>query len=399
MLLRQWSVSIDMRDLVMERRRVQNRAAVTELRYGIHVVRGKESILGMRQTLIEFSQRCGQPGTMEDLTYFLSKPGILKRIPHLYLVVKRQDLTIDQIGVDDLMGVVLLYEYRALGIGIRAFATNDRSGRGTMLALPHHRLKVAAIASRVLLDRGAHIVMLSFRLRSRNQDEESAEGFRFPTSSRITGHWAQRKRDIAAYLPLHETYDATLASIGQKTRSNMRYYRRRAEAQLGCTLVSDVVIGRDEYLAFNRECMFAVPDYAALWRYDTQSLLTEPVMLGMKDKDGRWLGILGGRRQGDRMEILWQMNRSGLPTHSLSAVMRSYCIAQEIARGMKRLYIEGGTSHSLHHSFVKEELMDLVVVRTSRVASMMKALVKRKVSPDNELAEMLKDESMPWFPC
>jgi hypothetical protein len=387
-----------MRYLVIEKRSA-TRSAASERRHGIHVVRGCEAILGMRHMLIEFSQRCGQPGTMEDLTYFLSKPGILKRVPHLYLLPTRQDLTLDQIGIDDLMGVVLLYEYRALGIGMRAYATNDRSGRGTMLALPHHRLKVAAIASRVLLDRGAHIVMLSFRLRSGDEDQESAEAFRFPTSSRNTGHWAQRKRDIAGYLPLHETYDATLATIGQKTRSNMRYYRRRAEAQLGCTLVSDVVIRQDEYLAFNRECMFPVPDYAALWRYETQKMLTEPVMLGMKDKDGRWLGILGGRRHGDRMEILWQMNRSGLPTHSLSTVMRSYCMEHEIARGIKRLYIEGGTAHSLHHSFVKEELMDLVVVRTSRIASMMKGLAKRKVSSDNELADMLKDETMPWFPC
>ncbi len=121
--------------------------------------------------------------------------------------------------------------------------------------------------------------------------------------------------------------------------------------------------------------------------------------MGMKDKDGRWLGILGGRRYKDRMEILWQMNRDGLPTYSLSTVMRSYCMEHEIGRGMKRLYFEGGTSHPLHNSFVEEELMDLVVVRQSPIAQMMKRLAKRRVSPDNELADMLKSDEIRWSSC
>jgi hypothetical protein len=384
---------------VVERRRAGLQRAADTVRHGIHVVRGGEAILRMRAMLIELSQRCGQPGTMEDLTYFLSKPGFLKRVPHLYLMVKRQNLVLEEITVDELLGALLLYEYQVLGFGVRAYSSNDRSGRGTMLALPFERLRVAAMASRVLLDRGAHLIMLSFRTGSGETDKESAQIFDFPSSLRITARWARRERSIAAYLELEPSYDATLAQLGQKTRRNMRYYRRRAEAQLGCVFVPEVEIGREEFLAFNRECMYPVPDYVATWRYDTEQTLAEPVLMGMKDGEGRWLGILGGRRHQDRMEILWQMNRDGLAAHSLSTVMRAYCMEHEIERGMKRLYFEGGTAHTLHHSFVQEELMDLVVVRRSPIAWLMKEVAKRRVSADNELADMLKTDDMTWFSC
>lgn len=380
----------------------------------VHVIRGSEAILRYREMLLSFSERCGQPGTMEDLTYFLSKPGLLKRVPSLFLVVNREHLKMEELRVEDLVGALFLYEYSLMGLGLRAFATNDRSGRGTMLALPFQRLKVAAIASRVLLDRGAHVMMLSFRVGSEAVNRVTAEGptmkpihgdkedireFQFLPSPRTTADWTQREREIPGYLALKESYDATLAGVGVKTRRNLRYYRRRAEAELGCTFVADVEIGEAELKVLNRECMYPVADRVALWRFRTMKDLMEPVIVGVKDKDGRWLSLLGGRRYDGRMEILWQMNRDGLNAYSLSTVMRSYCIDQEVERGTKRLYLEGGTPHSLHHSFVREELMDLVVMRRSWVAKAMRKLVTYRVGTDNELADILKSADFRWEPC
>lgn len=388
-----------MADLIVERRRVTPRGIARPVRYALHEARGSERILSMRKLLITFSERCGQPGTMDDLSYFLSKPGLLKRVPCLFLIVKRQNLKLEQLRVDDLIGALFLYEYSVLGCGIRAFATNDRSGRGTMLALPEQRLKVASIASRVLMDRGAHIVMLSFRAAGEEADKEDIQGLNLLPSSRIKADWAWRERQIAAYLPLEDSYEGTLATLGRKTRINMRYYRRRAEAQLGCRFIPEVMLKPDDFVQFNRECMYRVSDRVALWRLKTMQDLRDPVLMGMKDGDGRWLALLGGRRYKDRTEVLWQVNRDGYPTHSLSSVMRSYCIEHEIGRGMKRLYFEGGTAHSIHHAFVREELVDLVAVRRSLVAWVMKKVAKRRVSPDNELADVLKDPETEWLPC
>jgi hypothetical protein len=385
--------------VLQERRKAASPDGTPSFRYAVHLARGGESILRLRKLLVTFSERCGQPGTMDDLAYFLSKPGLLKRVPCLFLIAKRQNVKLEELELDDLLGALLLYEYLFLGHGMRAYSSNDRSGRGTMLALPQQRLKAAAIFSRVLLDRGARAIMLSFRGGSEDEDKENAELFKFLPSSKIKAEWAWREREIPGYLPLEATYEGTLAHLGGKTRRHLRYYRKHAENDLGCTVFDAMGIGVAEYLAFNRECMFAVPNKVAMWRLETMKDLNDPVILGMKDRNGRWLAVLAGRRFRDRMEILWQMNRAGLPDHSLSLVMRSYCIEREIARGTKRLYIEGGTSHSLHHAFVREELIDLVVVRRSPLMKLMKKMAAHRIYPDNALGDMLRQPDMVWYPC
>ena len=58
--------------------------------------------------------------------------------------------------------------------------------------------------------------------------------------------------------------------------------------------------------------------------------------MGMKDAQGRWLSMLGGRRYLDRSEILWQMNRDGLGAYSLGTAMRAYFIEHEMLRSLLR---------------------------------------------------------------
>src|SRR5260370_42451125 len=100
----------------LERRKSHSQSEPGSVRHGIHVVRGSDSILRMREMLIGLSLRCGQPGTMEDVTYFLSKPGLLKRVPQLCLIATRQNLLREQITVDELVGALLLYEYEVLDL-------------------------------------------------------------------------------------------------------------------------------------------------------------------------------------------------------------------------------------------------------------------------------------------
>ena len=146
----------------------------------------------------------------------------------------------------------------------------------------------------------------------------------------------------------------------------MRYYRKRAEAELGCVFLPSAEISKREFLDFNRECMYAVSAKVASWRYDSLRDIGTPLFMGLKDKEGRWLSLLGGRRHRGGTEILWQMNRDSLSAYSLSIVMRSYFMEHEIGHGMMKLYMEGGTAHPMRFSFVNDEVTDLVVVRRSR---------------------------------
>jgi hypothetical protein len=363
----------------------------------IHVVRGCDSILRLQQVLADLSVRCGQPGVMDDIGYFLSKPGTLKRIPHLVLFSKTPGLDLGRVTANDLVGAVLLYKYEVLGCGIGTFSTNDRSGRGSLVAPAALRSTVAKMVSRRLIDRGALAVLISFRDGDGpdKKEDQNKNGFsRDSEASDKNARWVWRERETPDYLPLAETFDGTLAKIGQRTRRNMRYYRKRAEAELGCVFLPEVRIDNREFLDFNRDCMYAVPAKAAAWRYDSLKTLETPLFMGTKDGDGRWLSLLGGRRHNGGTEILWQMNRDGLSPYSLSIVMRSYFMEHEIRHGMTKLYMEGGTGHPMRFSFVNDRVTDLVVMRRSQLALLVPKLVKLFIKPDNDLALMLLDKSL-----
>lgn len=360
------------------------------------IVEGRDPILLLSGTLIRLAAACDQPGAMQDLAYFLSKPGLLRRVPHLMLFFRGPQVPLEHLTEEHLLGALLLYDNRMIGCSTRVFTTNDRSGRNTLLAPAAQRSALAEFAARVLIDRGAHVVMISYR------DEASpgeSDTWTPPVSSRlkqISSRWARREREIPDYLRLESTFEATLALIGKRTRNHLRYYRRRAEKELGCTFFPSVEMGRAEFLAYNRACMYAVPDKVAAWRYDVHKELSCPLLMGIAHQDGRWLSIVGGRRFNSNSEILWQMNLDGLPLFSLSLVMRSFFMEHEIAQGSLRFYLEGGSSHPIRNSFVTEKLIDLAVLRRSPAALVTRKLAKHVVPSDNELAQIFSDSELTW---
>jgi hypothetical protein len=340
---------------------------------------------------------------MQDLGFFLSKPGKMARMPYLLLVTRGKTFDVRHPDLDELVGVLLIFEYQAMGQATGGFATNDRSGRSTLLALPGCEQHVVALAVQALLKRRARVVMVSYR----NESQVGGVGLRamdqpllhVKAGKKSVARWVTRERAIPGYLRLEATFDATLARIGQRTRSNLRYYRRRAEKQLGCRFLPEMEITRAELMRFNQECMYAVPAAVAAWRYDSLKELSEPLLMGLKDGEGRWLSMLWGRRYGGRSEILWQMNVDGRAADSLSTVMRSYFIEHEIAQGSTRMYIEGGTPQPIRFSFVEERLIDLAVVRRSPVGETMARLARYTISPDNDLANMLDTQDLVWHDC
>ena len=361
--------------------------AKLQLQPHVQIISGAKDILAMGELLLHFADRCEQPGAMEDMSYFLSKPGFLKRVPRLMLIARTSDLT-----PESLLGALLLFEYNLLGRRTGLYTTNDRSGRNTLVAPASLRSQVAHFATQTLLHRGAHVAMITYR------DEKNVLASATPLDpAAVTpSRWATRTREIAEFLPLEKTFDATLARVGQRTRSNMRYYRRRAEKELGCSFVPFIEIKKSDFLAFNRESMFAVSDDVAAWRYDSLQELAQPLLMGMRDRDGRWLSLVGGRRFKAGSELLWQMNRDGMPLYSLSLVMRSYFMEHEISAGSKRFYIEGGTSHPIRHSFTVETLTDLTAMRPSPIAFAARKLARYLIPVDNELAKMFSDADLIW---
>ena len=131
----------------------------------IHIVRGREAVLRMQPMLQKLSDRCGLQGAMDDLLYFLSKPGALKRTPCLLLILKNPRTDVNTLTEDDLVGAVLLYQYRVMGCSIRMYTSNDRSGRGALVAPAALRSAVAEKVSRELLSRQVASVVKGCRQR------------------------------------------------------------------------------------------------------------------------------------------------------------------------------------------------------------------------------------------
>jgi hypothetical protein len=177
---------------------------------------------------------------------------------------------------------------------------------------------------------------------------------------------AVRVRTPPRHLALERGMEATLAKMGDDTRRNFRRYRRRAVEELGAEFVPHISISREEFLALDRKSTNPVERAVIEWRYALleQARNDERILLcGLRSREGEWLSLIGGRRDGATTQIDWQFNRAGLPHFSLCTAMRAFLLEHEIARGTRRLVFEGGTPHPMRFAFETAQTVDLLAIR------------------------------------
>jgi hypothetical protein len=341
-----------------EGRRSDARLALTP---AVKVLRGQQSVAAMRLMLIELSLRSGQMGAMDALDLFLSAPSALKKEPYLLLVGLRAGVEPTAATADELDGAVLIWEYQV----------------------------VAEVACGKLLQMGAIAALISL--------DGGTQAMRRATAvANAQARIATRRRSVPRYLPLGGTFDATLATLGDDTRRNLRRYRRRVEWDLGAHFVAEVEMSRDRFLAVNRASTHPLEEAVAVWRYDLLTKVAGPVFCGVRAADGRWLSLLGGRRRPGIIDIDWQMNLAGMPRYSLSTVMRSFLLEHEIAQGTGRLAFVGGTPHPMRHSFVCSNATDVIVQRQSARAWLLRRLARWIFPKKSFLGQALRDKSLRW---
>lgn len=327
---------------------------------------------------------------MDALELFLGAPSALKKQPHLLLVGLRRGVEPIVATADDVAGAVLIYQYRVAGFGTGVFATDDINGERTVIAPAGIRAEVAQLACSALMENGAIAALISF--------EGSAE-VRWPLAETgIACRIATRRRSVPRYLPLAGTFESTLATLGDDTRRNLRRYRRQLERDFDARFVANVEMGREEFLAMNRASTHPLEESITAWQYNVMAEIAVPVFCGVRAADGRWLSLLGGRRRPGLTEVDWQMNLAGLPRYSLSTAMRSFLLEYEISRGTRRLTFLGGTPHSMRHSFACVDAVDVVVLRRSVTAWLLRRLSRWTFPAKNFLGQALRDESLRWTP-
>jgi hypothetical protein len=355
------------------------------------VLRGREAVIAMRGMLAELGRRCGQPGVMDIVDHLVHSPTALGKTPYLVLAGLRTGVPAARATADDVCGAVLVYEYRVAGIGLRVFATDDVTGRRTVIAPPALRARAAEEACRILAETGAQVALLSLE----GRPEPRTPPMRIVTQPG-TCRIGARTRTFACDLMLEDTLEATLANLGKHTRRNLRYYRRRAEVELGVTFIPMVEMGVEEVVELNRNSKTRIPDAEALWRYECLMATPNRVFAGVRASDGRWLSVVAGRRNGGVTEIEWQMNREDLARHSLSTVMRSYLLEHEVEFGTRKMVFLGGTPHAMQHSLALSEAGDVLMVRRSVRARLLCCLCRWVFPQPNFLRGMLLDKNVAW---
>lgn len=331
---------------------------------------------------------------MEFLDYFLDAPYTgAKKTPLLLVFTKVPIDGLNAIDPGEIVGAVLLHEYHMMGQGLKIFVSEDLAGERNVVAPPSSRSLIAVRACRYLLQNAAHLILLS--LRDGAFDEElfaqvarTTHGTRFQRSASV--------RELTRYMPLRESYDATLTTMGSHTRRNLRYYRKRMESEFGCTFLPSAEMTEAEFIATNRICAYPVPDDVASWRYNSARSVTGGLFAGLRAANGDWLSVLGCRHFHPVTAIDWQMNRNDLSAYSLSTVMRSYLLEYEVARGTTLLLFEGGTPHSMRSSFLTDRVVDLIAMRSSVPALLLRRYVRSILPEKNSLAEALTAPGLEW---
>lgn len=136
-------------------------------------------------------------------------------------------------------------------------------------------------------------------------------------------------------LLLPDTYESFLQSLGQHTRRNLRYYRRRFEGA-GHSYLPD--LSRNDFQTIARELQgkSRIPTGNMVQRsLDILDSAERPLVWALRGSDGRWLSVLTGWREEDKITLVMQMNSDlAHPRDSISMVLRGYVLESLIETGV-----------------------------------------------------------------
>jgi hypothetical protein len=355
----------------------------------IRHMRGSGAVLAQEGLLREFAASTGQAASMHGLRLKLEHEYARRKTAHLICVVEGEDAAKAlrwDLSIDSLLGCVLLFEYRVGGWNTGFFATGDSTGIGTVIAPAQLRGQVAALAASFVLQRG-QMVLTCFRSAA-NFGSASIEPGQMVFPEGTQGLWAPQEREVRDELCLCPTYDRTLETLGKRTRTHLRYYRRRVLEETGCEFIGEAagLISRGELGSLNAGSLEPIDQRTFDLQFRATAELAGGYVCGLRAADGQWLCLAGGWRQGDTSLLQWQMNAKGFPHLSLTTALRAFLIEQEVGLGSKRLCFHGGTLHSISHAFERDHAVDLLLRRRTLLAGGLARLMPYFAKEDTALA-------------
>ena len=243
----------------------------------------------------------------------------------------------------DLAGLIYAKERKLLGRRLGILYA-DLSLGSILFGDAARQEEVFRLALETLLDRPG---TRGVRLRVLRGGPEWAAVRKIISSRQLDVHFMRVKEH--ANLPLPSSYEQFLKSLGSTTRHNFRYYRRRFESA-GHTYLDYLTPNelRAASLYLRPKC--SIPSrLGAIERIlDMVDVADRPLAVGLKHRNGEWLGVVGGVYRSNAGVLYMQLNNdTDFAKDSLSVVLRAYLIETLIRQGMKVFTIWAGTSSPL----------------------------------------------------
>ena len=241
-----------------------------------------------------------------------------------------------------LVGVMYVKERRLYGIPTGWCFGGDETGRGLVTAKPEQESEVITRSCQFLLDHGMHALRLRWRCIDRAALAPGIVGSGLQVVSRTE---EQPEGDL---LELPDGYETFLSGIGPHTRRNLRYYRRKAEAE-GIRFIRRIDVEEYERAVKAMREVTDFPHDPIRQERDRRffRVLGEPLLMGLKGNGGKFVSILAAVRFEKCLHVLSQLNDQSLRRMSISVVLRSYLIEEAIKLGFTSIHFVNGSSPML----------------------------------------------------
>jgi hypothetical protein len=301
-------------------------------------------------------------------------------------------------GSQGIEAAALLFEHHYFGISTGIYMPINSEVYRTVVAPKGQLAAVAREVGEFLLRNGGLIVLVSYLEEAGELPIESTKELTDPTSLKF---WnaehlvATNLRDSSFRLPLADTFDRTLATMGQHTRRNLRGFQRRAMKEFDAAYEPRAEVSLADFLELNSRSKYSVSKWIAQWRYQSGQNVSGGTISGLRTGEGTWLSLIGSHSQADTVWLDWQMNREVSSSISIVSAMRAFFISSQIDLGMRWVHLEGGTPHSMKSVFIIEEARDLLFARKILSPKLINQ-ISTTISTTGPLAKFLGADSLIW---
>jgi hypothetical protein len=278
---------------------------------------------------------------------------------------------------------VIFFHLHVFGLATGFMTMLDRWGRSCVLGPPELRSKaVRAAADQLLSRKAAHTLWSRFLTTAHENSNDCLE------RDEIVIAALREPERLRIELP--GSADDFLQALTKKSRRSLRYYRNKLDDDFQCKFVP--AMSDEQTLSAIRELnsggRYTISYEMAFRRFYALQNVEGSFNVGLQDRTGRWISVIGGWRRGRSCYIVWQLNLD-MPEYSVSNSMRYHQLEDEISKGTKYIVFVGGTSGMWSRACIEDQSESVLAFRSSPLSRLMCVLICI-LRPNSRMAQLYR---------